>query len=184
MKASSGSRPRCGARTRAEDRHPCKLSPINGTGRCRFHGGKSPGATARVERERVERELAGLAAKLDAPPVDNPLEALRSLAGEVSGWKDFLAERLRQLTTLRYSGEHAEQIRGEVVLYERALDRTVSVLTAIARLNVDERLAAIGERQAAILESALDAALDAVGLGLEDKRKAWEGAAAHLKMAG
>jgi len=174
----------CGAQTRAEDKHTCRLPPINGSKRCRFHGGASPSVKAKVQRERVEGELRELATKLAAPPVDNPLEALSILAGEVTAWKNFLAEKLRELNTLRYSGEHAEQIRGEVILYERALDRTVSVLTAIARLNVDERLAAIGERQAAMLEGALDAALDALGVSVEDKRRAWEGAAAHLRLAG
>lgn len=174
----------CGAQTRAEDKHPCRLPPINGSGRCRFHGGASPTVKAKARRQQVEGELRELAGKLAAPAVDNPLEALSMLAGEVTAWKDFLAEKLLALSTLRYTGEHAEQIRGEVVLYERALDRTVSVLTSIARLNVDERLAAIGERQAAMLEGALDAALDALGVSVEDKQRAWEGAAAHLRLAG
>lgn len=174
----------CGAQTRAEDKHACRLPAINGSKRCRFHGGASPSVTAKAERERVEGELRGLATKLAAPPVDNPLEALSALAGEVAAWKDFLADKLTELSTLRYSGEHAEQIRGEVVLYERALDRTVSVLTSIARLNIDERLAAIGEVQAAMLEGALEAALTALGMSVEDKTRAWDAAASHLRLAG
>lgn len=174
----------CGAETRSEDKHPCRLPPINGSKRCRFHGGASPSVKAKAERARVEGELRELATTLAAPPVDNPLEALSTLAGEVAAWKNFLAGKLAELNTLRYSGEHAEQIRGEVVLYERALDRTVSVLTAIARLNIDERLAAIGEVQAAMLEGALEAALTALGVSVEDKTRAWNAAAAHLRLAG
>jgi hypothetical protein len=174
----------CGAETRSEDKHPCRLPPINGSKRCRFHGGASPSVKAKAERDRVEGELRELAATLAAPPVDNPLEALSALAGEIKAWKDFLAEKLTELNTLRYSGEHAEQIRGEVVLYERALDRAVSVLTSIARLNIDERLAAIGEVQAAMLEGALEAALTALGLSVEDKTRAWDAAASHLRLAG
>lgn len=174
----------CGAQTRAEDKHACRLAPVPGGKRCRFHGGASPRAKAKVERDRVEGELRELASTLAAPPVDNPLEALSALAGEINAWKDFLAEKLTELNTLRYSGEHAEQIRGEVVLYERALDRAVSVLTSIARLNIDERLAAIGEVQAAMLEGAMEAALTALGLSLEEKTRAWDAAAAHLRLAG
>lgn len=174
----------CGAQTRSEDKHACRLPPINGSKRCRFHGGASPSVKAKAVRDRTEGELRELATKLAAPPVDNPLEALSTLAGEVSAWKNFLAGKLAELNTLRYSGEHAEQIRGEVVLYERALDRTVSVLTAIARLNIDERLAAIGEVQAAMLEGALEAALTALGVPVEDKARAWDAAASHLRLAG
>jgi hypothetical protein len=46
----------------------------------------------------------------------------------------------------RYEGATAEQVRAEIVLYERALDRTARVLTDIARLDIEERQMRLADR--------------------------------------
>jgi F0F1-type ATP synthase membrane subunit b/b' len=47
----------------------------------------------------------------------------------------------------RYQAGAGEQIRAEVALYERALDRTARLLADMARLNLDERLERLTEAQ-------------------------------------
>lgn len=162
--------PRCGAKTRSDGK--CKRHPANGSKRCRFHGGNSPQVIAKHQREQhqqqVEKEIQKALLDLDIRPVENPLTALKLLAGEVIAWKDALLQKVQLLDKLRYSTEFNEQIRGEVLLYERALDKCATVLATIARLNIDERLAAVEERQVKMLEDGLFAAFEAAGIPVTD----------------
>lgn len=157
---------KCGAKTKSGG--TCGKHPSKGSNRCKFHGGASPQVKARVEREehqrKVEHDIQKAMKKLDITPVGDPLTALKNLAGEVLAWKDMLLEKVESLRTLRYATEFNEQIRGEVLLYERAIERAVNVLATIARLNIDERLVAVTERQAKMLEDGLFAAFDEVGI--------------------
>ena len=116
-------------------------------------------------------------------PVTDPLTALSRLAGEITRWKDVVASHVADLKGLSYSSAEAgEQIRGAVVLYERAMDRCVQVLASIAKLNIDERLAAISERQAALVERAVTATLDTLNLDPEQKREALRTLGRHLRV--
>jgi hypothetical protein len=178
-------KPRCGAQTRAEDKHPCKRYPLKFSTRCRNHGGATPRARKKAADLAAVSELEEAAKKLGVgTAVDNPLSALSQLAGEVLLWKDILRDHVIGLKDkLRYAGfQGAEQIRGEVLLYERALDRTITVLATIAKLNIDERLAAIAEDQARMVERALVAALEESGATPEQQRRASEALPRHLRL--
>ena len=121
----------------------------------------------------AEHQARKALARLDVPPVDNPLEALGKVAGEVIAWKDVLADRVNELTSLRYSTESGEQLRAEVVLWERALDRCERFLSAMARHNVDERIAALNEeiarRQGAVIAEFVSRVLARLELTAEQK---------------
>jgi hypothetical protein len=98
-------------------------------------------------------------------PVDNPLAELQKLAGQVLAWKDAIGRMVNELEEIRYASEHSgEQLRSEVALFERAMDRCERVLVAMARLNIDERLAKISERQASLVVGVLKGALDDLGI--------------------
>lgn len=178
-------RPRCGAKTRGkiaeEGTGKCRKFPVKGQKRCRTHGGGSPQAKRGAIIRDVEQKLRKTMHGLEIQSVKDPLTALAELAGEVTAWKDNLRQHVDQLKTYGYHGEHGEQIRAEVQLYERALDRTVSILDKIARLDIDSRLAAIGERQADLVEAALAAALAALDLTVDQQQKAWGAVGAHLR---
>ena len=152
---------------------PCKNPKVIGQTRCKMHGGKNSTTDARREEEKLRRKeekaLQRAIAKLDIQPVEDPLTALRHLAGEVMAWKEAMQAKVLELEQIRYRGEHAEQIRAEVVLYERSIDRCTHVLGTIAKLNIDERLAAITERQAEMLENGLMAAFEAAGIPITDQ---------------
>lgn len=138
---------------------------------CSLHGARSPQAIARVARDKAEAEIKATILKLGYQPVANPLEALRLLAGEIIAFKDVLRNKVNALEDqLRYKSEvDAEQIRGEVILYERALDRAAHVLGLIAKLNIDDRLAAIEEAKVTLIVDAVEAGLDALGLPVEQQ---------------
>lgn len=168
--------PRCGAAPKEGSPRtwPCKRFALIGEKRCRQHGGVHAGNQANRHRAETERKIDAAVRKLNITPVEDPLTELKKLAGEVLAWKNEMSRHVGQLTTIRYGGDGGEQIRGEIQLFERAMDRCASVLTAIAKLNIDERLAAISEQQAQMLATALFAAFDEAGFTITDvlKKKA------------
>ena len=113
-------------------------------------------------------ERAGDLAQLGTPRgalVDNPLDALARLAGQVLAFKDAVGELVNELREIRYQdAKDSEQLRSEVALYERAMDRAVTVLAAMARLKIDERLAAISQLQAEMLFRAVNAGFASAGV--------------------
>jgi hypothetical protein len=177
----------CGAKPRpgGERKHPCQKPVTPGMNRCSMHGSKSPRAKAKKKRDELEAQVDKAIAKLDIVPVEDPLTELGKLAGRVLAWEKAIREHVDKLTNLRYSTENGEAIRGEIVLFERAMDRCAMVLGLIAKLNIDERLARITENQAEMLETALFAAFEEAGLTIADTGKRERVAAAfgrHLAL--
>lgn len=163
----------CGAKPRpgAERQHPCRKPVSPGTTRCNLHGGKSPRAQAKAARDQLEAQVDKAIAKLDIAPVEDPLTELSKLAGRVLAWEESMRGHVDKLRSLRYESANGEAIRGEILLFERAMDRCAMVLGLIAKLNIDDRLARITERQAEMLESALFAAFEEAGLTIADTGK-------------
>lgn len=116
-------------------------------------------------------------------PCADPLIELQKLAGQVIAWKQLLAEQVAQLAEWRYTapGSGTEQLRAEVALFERAMDRCLHVLTAIAKLDLDNRLARITEQQAAAVVRAVSAAITAAGITGTAAAEARATAARHLR---
>ncbi|MFE2407109.1 hypothetical protein ACFXDE_02060 [Kitasatospora sp. NPDC059408] len=170
-----GNGPVCGAKTRQEgSAEHCGLPAGWGTdhpgvGRCKLHGGNTSGQRVQAAHTIAEREVRKVLAELDVEPIDDPLTALAQLAGQVVAWQQAIAEIVNRLgSDVRYEGAAgAEQLRAEVSLYERAMDRTNTVLSTIARLDIDGRLARIEEAKAQLLMDAVQAGLTAIGVTSE-----------------
>jgi hypothetical protein len=167
------------------DGSACGAYAINGGTRCWAHGGQLPGVRARAAQNITEQKAAATLARLDVAPVGDPLTALAEVAGQAVAWKNVMADRLNELTSLRYEGHGTgEQLRAEVALWERALDRCEKFLVSMARLNIDDRLAKVTEAQAAMIEQALKAGLAEAGLeDLETQDRAARAVARHLRIA-
>lgn len=159
---------RCSAKARTAPGGVCHGRPAKRTQRCRMHGGTSPQAKAKAAREQVESDMRTLVKLLDGGPVHDPLTALKEVASEVLAWKDAMRKKMEELDTLSYSTDYGETAKAVVQLFERAMDRAVDTLTKIARLNIDERLAAVTERQAKMIEDGFFDALDALGIPVTD----------------
>lgn len=170
MVVKPGENQRCGAAPKAGSKRtePCNKWPVKGEKRCRFHGGVHKHSAKTQARYQTNEAVKKAVRVLDIKPVEDPLTALKLLAGEVLAWKDEMARHVGDLTHIRYRTENAENLRAEVELFERAMDRCATVLSIIAKLNIDERLAAITEQQAAVLTTALFTAFEAAGLRITD----------------
>ncbi|MFC5654508.1 hypothetical protein [Streptomyces nogalater] len=186
---AGGDVPRCGAQKRqGAPGETCTFTAGWGTdhvgfGHCRLHGGNTRTQRTAARAEMADAEARQVLAALDVVPVADPFAALSKLAGQVLAWQEAISAIVNDLgDRIRYEGASgAEQLRAEISLYERAMDRTGHVLGLIARLNIEDRMARVTERQADALVSALEAALAAAGVtgqAADDARKA---AARHLR---
>jgi len=174
------SRPRCTGHS-SRTGEPCQAWPVRGAKVCVAHGGRAPQVKAAAERNLAAAAVSRELARLNLPPVEDPLTELARVAAEVVAWKDAIGAKVNELTELRYkAGEGGEQLRSEVALWERALDRCERFLTAMARLNIDERLARISEAQAAAVIAAIAVACDVLRVTPEQRRLAIEAVRDHL----
>ncbi len=113
--------------------------------------------------------------------VADPYSELMSCAGEIRAWKNVLRGKVAELKSFGYMGKAGEQIRADVALYERSLTEYSRVLRDISRLNLDARLVGIRQQTADMVERAIDQALVASGLPLEQRAKARKTIREHLK---
>jgi hypothetical protein len=179
---------RCGARKRQSEgtcTRPAGWGTDHpGTGHCKLHGGATAAQTTQAARQRAEEQIRAVLAELDTPAIGDPLSSLLKLAGQVIAWQEATAALVNRLTSIRYEAAGGgEQLRAEVALYERAMDRAAHVLSAIARLNIEERLTRVTERQADAVIGAIDTALAAAGVTGQEAARAKQAAARHLRSA-
>jgi len=123
--------------------------------------------------------------EISGAKVENPLEELAYLVSEVLLYKDFCAEQVAKLRgEYRYEGRSGEQLRAEVALYERSLDRAGKLLIEWSRLNIDERLTRIEEAKAAMILDVIRRTLLSAELSEEQRVKAEETAIKELRALG
>jgi hypothetical protein len=129
------------------DQPPCKRSPGAGLTVCPSHGGGTANAKAKGEQRVAEQQIIDKARKLipdvaDRVQITNPLEKLLELASEADAFRESLRLMANELDRIRYTGlAGGEQLRAEVATYRAALRDTTDLLVAIARLDIDTRLA-------------------------------------------
>jgi hypothetical protein len=146
---------RCSAHTRAGD--PCGNYPMYDQRICRMHGGKAKQNLVAAERRSVIRAVEADAHAVLAfeglSGIDNPLEELAKVARESMAFKDALAARINALSKLRGAANSAgtEQLKVEVGLYERAMDRTGKFLDLLVRSGFEEKRVRLAQAQGAIL---------------------------------
>jgi len=174
--------PKCGGTNRQGA--PCgnpagKNTDHFGSGNCSNHGGSTPSGRIHALNQQAERLLY----KHDAAPVADPLEALQRLAGRALALEETIGELVNNLRSVRYETETGgEQLRSEVAVLERAMDRCGRLLVDIAKLNIEERLARVTEQQAQMTMEALSAALGEIGISAEQQREARVRVARHLRV--
>lgn len=163
---------------------PCGRWANKGAEVCNSHGGRAPQVKAKARERVAERQIGAVLGRLNIVPVHDPLTALAELAGEILAWKELAADRVAQLQELARENHLVgnEDVRADVQVFERAMDRAVTVLATIARLNIDERLAKISEQQAALVREALTKALADAGVPREQQRETVTHLARHLRV--
>lgn len=142
-----------------------------GLTKCKSHSQGYPGLRELGEKVMEERLLKHRLEELAEQygltgPIDNPLLAMQELSIEVVSFKDFLLEKVKELSELDYEDRKgAQDAKAIVQLYERALDRTTRLMGDMAKLKIDERLAAVSERQGELVATVLERVLENMDLG-------------------
>lgn len=152
-----------------------------GIGACKLHGGSTKNHQTAAKTEMTRRAAAQWVR--DAAPITNPAEALLNVASEINGFKDYLADRVSEIRaeSWRYSGAQAEQLRAEISLYERALDRTARVLVDVNKLDLEAKRDAFNQQHGALLAGAVQRILDALDLTEQQRRRVPEVVPAVLR---
>lgn len=161
------------------DGNRCRAWAVKGSMVCNHHGGMLPNvqrsAQLRLHRDAAQQEALRRLKAEGANKQDTVTEMDR-LAAEVIVFKDVCRERLDQLMVLgkdiRYEGKTGEQLRAEVALYERALDRCNTVLATNIKLGIAERKAELEKAKAIMVAAVIRAILSRLELTHEQQRNA------------
>jgi hypothetical protein len=130
-------------------------------GRHPHRPGRTPLATHRYTRLTVPGTTGAARASSQAP-VNGHSETL--------ALNDYLRGKVDALWAEEwwYKGAGQEQLRSGIVLYERSLDRCAKVLTDMTRLNLEDRLVIVTERQAEVVVSVIRSTLAEFGTDPDD----------------
>ena len=175
----------------------CRYFAVRGTEPpvCKNHGGNAGsdqmrGVGLRLINGEADKRAGEIIAEHGselalARPVEDPYLELMQLAGEMRDWKNMLRDRVALLrpAQYRYQGRTGEQLRAEIVLYERAMERLGQMLVAIAKLNLDARLVGIRQQTLEMLDRALTQAFTKAGVPPEKAIEARETFRKHLTIA-
>lgn len=173
---------RCKAHSKMQSGGQCQRMPMEGQAVCYTHGGRAPQNLAAADRAKTEEKLRKTLGALVSTPVANPLAELQALAGEAKAWKQICHDHMADLEKMRYGTEGGEAIRGEIILFERAIDRCAKILVDIVKLNIDERLVRVSEMQLDLVARALGAWMAEAGMTGEQQQEARRGVARHLRL--
>lgn len=144
---------------------PCPNYAMHGQLVCHSHGGRAPqnkrAAEQRIEVEEAQRQVAKIISQIaDAPPLESITDVydeLLAVAGTARAWRQVLQHRVSKLNTLGTESSEfiGTQLKADVMLFERALDRSAKIGEALVRLDLEGRRQALDERVAGQLVAAL-----------------------------
>lgn len=167
---------RCTARSKRSGER-CKRAAIVGGTVCSAHGGKAPAVAAKaLQRVAAAEAQAFVEAQVGARGPMSLGEVYRELlrtAALAVEWRNILEAKVAELQQWRYqaAGPGTEQIRAEITLFERAMDRAAKVLELVARLDIDARATALNERQGQLVVALLYRVFEALELTPEQRAK-------------
>lgn len=168
---------RCGARSKQTGAQ-CKAWAIRGTNppRCRHHAGRRT-AVIKAEiatRARAERayDRAQRAWNPD-PTEETTLDDLLRIKNDALRWHTICQQLIGELQEIRYKTRSSgEQLRSEVALFERSLERCARICADLVRLGIEDRAARVQrahtERLAEMLSQLMPALLTRAGLDYTD----------------
>lgn len=178
MECSRCGQPHGGCRGHNRAGNPCGKPPKKGQRVCGNHGGDSPQALAAADRRIKIRELEAninaILVKDGVTRIDDPFELMAQVAAEARDFKDALANRLAAIESIRYKASESgtEQLRAEVLLYERALDRTAKFLDILMKSSFEERRVRISEDTGRLIAAAFQQFIGAPGMAFTDEQLA------------
>lgn len=137
--------PKCGSNEFEES--TCRIVLAATATRCSRHGGRSPQVLNKQAVVDLETEAAQILVANGHEAVTNPLAELMEVLGEQRALKQQLGQAVNELQSLSsFDLLGRENLRAVLDAYTRTVDRYASMLIAASKLNVDDRVVAIGTR--------------------------------------
>lgn len=157
----------CTATTRAQRR--CKRRPIPGGHVCVMHGGKAPQVQAAAQRRlaaaKIEASAEADLAHYGITAIEDPLDELGKLASASTAMMNALGARVNSLTELEhFDMKNSPDLKAEVQMYERAMDRTHRLLDSLVRHGYAERQVTIAENEALLVAGVIRRVVAGLGL--------------------
>jgi hypothetical protein len=156
--------PRCSAKSKQTGER-CKQRPIPGGTVCRFHGGAAPQVEAAADALVAELwpGLAGM------EPVKDPVDLLARTAGAIEHMAEVMGGRVNELQGKVAGGRDLTQLRAEVVLLDRLLDKLLKAGDGMARLGIAERHVELEQQRVVLVTAAFRAAVGVLQLVPADR---------------
>jgi len=153
----------------------CKKKIPAGQLVCFRHGNGSPRtrnkAMVRNAEAQARFQLKKRAEARGITRIQDIYEELEMNAAEAAAFRQICFDRVEALKDdWRYSSSAGEQLRAEVALYERAMDRANKFLMDMARLGIAEKRVKIAETQALLLVGVIQNVLGRLDLTRDQKR--------------
>ncbi|MEV5001961.1 hypothetical protein [Nocardioides sp. LML1-1-1.1] len=153
---------KCTAHNRANK--PCGRYPVPGLTVCYRHGGGSTMAREAGARKEADRKAQEQINKLwpglaHQTPITDPVDLLARTAAALEQMTETVGDRINQNKTSVGAGKDMTQMRAEVVLLDRLLDKLLKASEGMARLGIAERHVELERARAELVTSAFRAAL-------------------------
>lgn len=145
---------------------------------CKRHGGSVPAVKTKAQIRAAEIQarvqLMKRARRDGITSIEDVYEALEHNAAEADAFKQICWDRLAAITggddDWRYKSTAGEQLRAEVALYERAMERANKFLIDMVRLGIADRKAKMDEARAMMLVTVIQNILDRLDLTRDQRR--------------
>lgn len=139
---------------------------MNGQRVCKMHGGKSRGAVEKAAERQAEAAAEqtiralwpGLAS---VEPVRDPFDLLARTAAALEHMAEATGTRVNELQGKVAGGENLTQLRAEVVLLDRLLDKLLRAGDRMASLGIASRAVEVQQGQADLMLAWLRSGLEA-----------------------
>jgi hypothetical protein len=143
-------------------------------GVCRSHG-----VTGSTKRRQAALDALHPLAKLydpTAPPITDPIGALQRLGSIAERGMDVAGEKVNELNRWEHEDDKGSAVlKAEIQVFLHLMKQLESILSSLAKLNLDERKVTIAERESQALVGVFDAVRDAIELALTPaQRRVWD----------
>ena len=147
---------------------------------CKRHGGSVPSvktkAQVRAAEIQARSQMMKRARRNGITSIEDVYAELEENAAEAKAFREVCYARLEAITggddDWRYKSTAGEQLRAEVALYERAMDRANKFLIDMVRLGIADRRVKVDEVRAAMLVTVIQNILDRLDLSRDQRRVA------------
>lgn len=179
------STPKCKVKAKTTGKQ-CRNDPMQGQEICRMHGGAAKqnreAAARRLATQRIEQEAGAVLAHQGITAVEDPLAELGKLASASKAMTEALGARVNALTELEhFDDKRSPDLKAEVQMYERALDRTHRLLDSLVKHGYAERQISIAEQEALLVAGVIRRVIAGLGLSPEQQRQAQQLLAAEFR---